>query len=187
MIYKLVRLIVKIIFFPLFRIKVYGINNVPKKGPFILASNHFSNLDPMVLGITCPRMLNYLAKEELFNVPVWGWLLYKLGAFPLKRGKNDIAAFKKSLSILSKGLVLMLFPQGARGSSKTKKGVGVLAKRSEVPIVPVHISNTGSILPPGKKIPCLNKIEVFYKKPLRFNDSVSPQEITETVFGAIRR
>ena len=87
--YKLGKFICSIIFYPLYRIKVVGRNNIPSDGPVIICSNHISNADPPVVGITSKRNIYFLAKEELFKNKVIGGILTRVHAFPIKRGMRD--------------------------------------------------------------------------------------------------
>jgi len=94
----------------LFRLQAKGIEHIPKKGGFILASNHVSYLDPIVLGAISPRKLNFMAKEELFCHPLISWFLSRVGAFPVKRDSADLSALKYALRRLREGKALILFP-----------------------------------------------------------------------------
>lgn len=190
MLYNFLKPIAFLILKFIFRLKIEGGENLPPEGGVILASNHFSNLDPIVLGVSSFRRLNFLAKEELFKGRLGAWFLKKLGAFPLKREKTDFFALKESLQRLKKGEVLVIFPQGRRVSLKNspvRSGVGFLAKTSGVKVVPVKISGTEKILPPGKVFPRLERIRVVFGRPMVFNlsrkDSV--KEISQKIFLAI--
>lgn len=159
--YKFAKTVVAILFFPLYRIKVIGKENVPKQGPVIICSNHISNLDPPVVGITSPRDIYFMAKEELFNKPILGRLLLGIQAFPVKRGLADRNALRKGLKILENGDTLGLFPEGTR--SKTGKlgkplaGAGFFALKSNATIVPC------AIIGPYKPS---KRLTVIYGKPM---------------------
>ncbi len=101
--YKTAKAIVSGIFYPLYRIQVIGKENVPKQGPVIICSNHISNLDPPVVGITSPRDIYFMAKGELFERAFLRKLLYGIHAFPVKRGMKDRNALRKGLGILEEG------------------------------------------------------------------------------------
>ncbi len=135
-----------------FAIQIYfslergGRKNIPKKGPVILASNHRSFLDPFVIGCCVRRPVYFVAKKELFEKRWQGWLLNRLGAFPVKRGESDEESVATAKQILARGDVVVIFPEGTRhrtGSlAKPKRGVGRLALESGAPVVPVAV--TGS-------------------------------------------
>ena len=126
------------------RIKVAGRNNIPNRGGFILASNHLSNIDPVVLGIVCRRRLNYMAKEELFRIPVLSWMIRHYGAFPVRRNTPDFRSIRQAIERLKSGCGLVVFPEGSRGvmqqeNFKIHGGIAFLARRTDVPIVPAYI------------------------------------------------
>ncbi|MGP4107419.1 lysophospholipid acyltransferase family protein [Virgibacillus sp. L01] len=159
--YKFARTVVAIIFFPLFRIKIIGKENVPSNGPVIICSNHISNLDPPVVGITSPRDIFFMAKGELFEKPFLGKLLLGIRAFPVKRGLKDRNALRKGLDILENGETLGLFPEGTRSKTgelgKPLAGAGFFALRSNATIVPCAIIGPYK---PGRKL------TVIYGKPM---------------------
>ncbi|MGG4168500.1 lysophospholipid acyltransferase family protein [Rossellomorea vietnamensis] len=141
--YTFARGLVKSILSPLYRIEVKGLEHFPKDGGVLLCTNHIDNLDPPVVGISAPRPVSFMAKEELFNVPVLGKLLPDLRAFPVKRGMSDREALRKGLKVLKQGDVLGLFPEGTRSKTgqigKGLAGAGFFALRSEAYVVPCAI------------------------------------------------
>lgn len=184
--YQLGRALCSGLFYPTFRVKVYGRENIPKDGGVLLCANHISNFDPVILGITAPRPIHYMAKEELFSVPVLKSLLKHLYAFPVKRGMSDRGALRKGLEILKEGHVLGLFPEGTRSKTgevgKGLAGAGFFALRSDVPVVPCAI--IGSYRP-------FQTIKVVYGKPIDFsemrNNKASAAEVTDTIMDQIKK
>lgn len=169
MIYWIVRFFVRI-FFRLFgRWKVDGLENVPESGPVIIAANHLSMADPPIVGASLPRKGWFMAKEELFK-PGIGWFISKIQAFPIKRGKGDLAALKKSLAILQRGEVLVIFPEGTRQTSgelgPPEIGVGMIALRSGAPVVPARITGTHALLPKGSPLPRVTPVTIRYGRPI---------------------
>ncbi len=140
------------------------------RGPLVLASNHLSYLDPVVLGLLAPRRMNFMAKEELFKNYFFRLLITQLGAFPLKRERGHRSAYEKALAILRGGGVLILFPEGTRARDgklgHLRKGAIRIALRAGVPLVPVVIQGTDKILPRVKGTIRLGKIKVQIGKPL---------------------
>ncbi|MCX7715021.1 MAG: 1-acyl-sn-glycerol-3-phosphate acyltransferase [Clostridia bacterium] len=165
MFYRFVRGLVGIFLLFVFRIKRIGQENVPKTGGAILAVNHKSNWDVVVVSVTCPRMLRFMAKSELFENKLFGGLIRRLGAFPIQRGKGDIGAIKGALSTLNSSHVMLMFPEGkrVRGEAVTdaKAGVAMLATRARVPVIPVYISG---------KYKWMSKITVKYGSPILFDE-----------------
>lgn len=188
MLYELIRTIVRIAMFFVFRIKKVGCENIPKEGGVILAFNHKSNWDPVMAGITCKRHIRFMAKEELFKNPVFGGLIKCLGAFPVHRGSGDVGAIKSSLKILKDGNVMLMFPEGHRIKNnkkvKAKPGVALIAQRAQIPVVPVGISG---------RYAWMHKITVTYGKPISFEeyygqklDSEKIQSLADDVLDNIR-
>lgn len=130
------------LFKALFPLKIHGKENLPDKGPAILCANHISLLDPILLGCISRAHVTFMAKRELFTIPIIGKIIAKLGTFPVNRGQVDRKAIKNSLAELKAGQVFGIFPEGTRKTENKKplKGVGFLAARSKAPVVPVSIS-----------------------------------------------
>lgn len=184
--YQFSKSVVNSILKPLYRIEVTGRENFPDNGGVLLCTNHISNLDPPVVGITCPRPVSFMAKEELFRAPVLKWILPNVKAFPVKRGMSDRGALRTGLALLKEGEVLGLFPEGTR--SKTGKigkglaGAGFFALRSDAKIIPC------AIIGPYKPF---RKLKVVYGKPIDFtehkNEKVSVEAATEIIMDEIRK
>jgi len=149
MFYKFWRTFFRIFLYVFARWRVVGIENVPSEGPLILVSNHVSNWDPVMIGCAMKRQVCYMAKAELFNVPVLGKVLPWLGVFPIKRGQSDIAALRTALEILNNGSVLGMFPEGTRSQTgemqKFKSGVAMLVYKAKCPIVPIALINSKDV------------------------------------------
>jgi 1-acyl-sn-glycerol-3-phosphate acyltransferase len=181
----------------LFRLEVKGREHVPATGPVLIASNHVSVLDPPFVGGASPRELYFLAKEELFRVPVLGRLIAALNSRPVKRDGSDSRALKTALKLLEEERALLVFPEGTRGVEgrlgEGKPGVGMLAVMSGASVVPAHISGTGRALPPGRALPRLAKVRVRFGPPLVFKGAEHDgrkeryREATRDIMGAIAR
>jgi len=155
-------------------LKGIGRENVPKTGPVIIAPNHVSNLDPPAVACTCPRRLNFMAKEELFKVPILGPIIRSLDAFPLKRGEGDMEAIRHAMAQLEKGMTLIVFPEGQRGDGVSiqpmTKGVTMLARKTGAVVVPVGIVGSHKVLPRGQSKPKRGKISIAYGQPFTYSD-----------------
>lgn len=176
MIYWLVKLILKMLLTPIFRFSFENTDSVPESGPVIIASNHKSWIDPVAIGIALKRKINFMAKAELFKYPVFGWLIHKLGAFPVKRGAGDISAVKSSLRILRENRVLGIFVEGTRvkteGIGELKPGVYAIAKLSKSPVILCAIKGSRPLF--KRKLPPIPskiklKFEPFEIDPLQFD------------------
>lgn len=185
MFYKFAKVIVLMIFKLMFKIKVIGKENVPKTGPVIVCSNHISNFDPPVVGITFPRTIHFMAKEELFHNRFLKLLLTKLNAFPVKRGMRDRQALRDGLKVLEDGHTLGLFPEGTRSKDGQLKqglaGAGFFAMRSNATVIPCAIIGT------YKKFTTL---KVIYGKPIEFEslkkEKPNAQEVTNEIMYNIQ-
>jgi 1-acyl-sn-glycerol-3-phosphate acyltransferase len=129
-----------------FGFRVTGAEKFPESGAVIVAVNHASNYDPVLVGLACPRQLAFLAKAELFRNPVLRMLFHRLGAIPLNRGAADSGALHAAVNVLNSGRPLLLFPEGHRSKTgelqEGRRGVGMLSIRSGAPILPVYLSGS---------------------------------------------
>jgi 1-acyl-sn-glycerol-3-phosphate acyltransferase len=128
---------------------IEGRENIPRKGPIILACNHFSVGDPPILTGIVPRRISWMAKQELFQTPVIGWLYNMFGCVPVRRFEADLKALRMSQEVLQRGHVLGMFPEGTRsagrGLKKGEPGTAVIALRTGVPVLPVAIWGTENV------------------------------------------
>jgi 1-acyl-sn-glycerol-3-phosphate acyltransferase len=144
------------------RVRMEGdLDAIPPHGPVIVAANHASNLDPVVIGSTLmPRIgrrLQFLGKKELFAWPVVGWIADHGGVHPVDRSTADVEAYRLAKRILDEGHALFVFPEGTRSPdgalAEARDGVSVLALRTGAPIVPVGVSGSSAVWPRGQKLP----------------------------------
>lgn len=184
--YSFARSIVASVLKPLYRIKIIGSENFPKDGSVLLCSNHIHNFDPLVVGITVQRPVHFMAKEELFNVPVLGGVVKKCNAFPVKRGMSDREALRQGLKVLKGGHVLGLFPEGTRSRNgelgKGLAGAGFFALRSEAAVVPC------AVIGPYKSF---RRLKVVYGKPITMDhlrqEKASAEVVTELIMHEIHK
>ncbi len=134
---------------------------IPRAGPVILASNHISNADPVIIGSWLTpklgRRIHWLGKKEMFEWPIVGWMARNGGVVPVDRAAADVDAFRLAQRILSAGLVLMVFPEGTRSPTGElqvpKDGLAMLALRTNATIVPIGMSNTDRVWKKGSFLP----------------------------------
>lgn len=130
--------------------KIEGAEKLPSLGPVILAVNHVSMWDPVLVGCGLQRQVCYMAKEELFTVPLFGSAIRKCGAFPVKRSQSDTGAIRQALEILKGQQVLGLFPEGTRSKTgemqKGLPGMVLLMDKAKAPIVPIRVYGTQHLL-----------------------------------------
>ena len=152
MLYWIGRTLFQIIFKTVFRLKVSGKENLPLCG-FIIASNHNSLIDPPLVGASLERGVYFLAKKELFDIPIFGNIIKMTHAFPVDRNTPGADFFKKALKLLKSRKILLIFPEGTRKSisgighsaKKINRGVAMLAHKSGVPVVPSKIYNNKNL------------------------------------------
>ncbi len=128
----------------LYKIEYVGLENVPKEGGFILASNHMKALDPLFISLGIKdRQLHFMGKKELFENPITKWALSKVNGFPIVRGGADAEALDYAIRIPKEGHILGIFPEGTRSKdfkpARAKRGVALIAKEAKADILPVSI------------------------------------------------
>ncbi len=170
MFYFLIRGLAVILFKILFRVRCYGVENIPKQDAFILACNHSSYLDPPIVAAACPRVLHFVAKENLFNGPIFGRFLRSLNAFPVKTHSGDLGALRWTIDRLKSGKAILIFPEGGRTpDSKLQpplKGVGFLAVKANVPVVPVFVLGSYQAWSINSKFLHPAKVRVYFGEPI---------------------
>ncbi|MFA5356580.1 MAG: lysophospholipid acyltransferase family protein [Candidatus Omnitrophota bacterium] len=190
MFYRILRFISKVLFTVFLGFKACGVENIPKEGGFILASNHVSYLDPIAVGIACRRKLNYMAKEELFSTPFRSWFFRALNCFPVKRDSADLSAIKEAMRRVKAGEGLLLFPEGSRRFEKGPKepyaGVGFLTAKLDVPVIPAFINGSDKALPAGAKSVRLTGVSVSFGKQIPIERRMPYQDIAKLIMDDIR-
>ena len=160
MVYKIARGAIKLYLLLRFKIKIHGLENLPKDGA-VLAANHYSNWDPLVLAVSCPAPISFMAKAELFSSKIGNWFFSSAGMIPVKRGQADINAIKESIKVLKDKKLLGIFIEGTRvkdgEDSSAKSGVAMLATKAKKPVVPVYIEGS---------FKNFSTINVTYGKPI---------------------
>ncbi len=191
--YQLIRIFLYIFFKIFNRLVVIGGENIPKNGGVIVVANHLSYLDPPVLGVALQRRPTYIAKEGLFHIPFIGGIV-RACCFPVKRDKPQPSIIKEAVTRLKRGGVLVLFPEGHRSAYgeflDVKRGVGMIAGKSAVPVVPTLIKGTDKALPVGAKLIRPAKIRVVFGSPILIGgndtDRVSQEKISREIMERIR-
>jgi 1-acyl-sn-glycerol-3-phosphate acyltransferase len=157
--------------------RVEGAHHVPRRGPVILAANHLALIDPLFIGVACPRQVRFIAKQELFDdttLPKRALtaLLRSFGQLAVDRrpGQSAQEAMDNSLAVLESGEVFGIFPEGTRSPDgrlyRGQTGLAWLALTSAAPVVPVALAGTERILPPGRRVPSLNRVGVRFGAPV---------------------
>ena len=169
---------------------IEGIENIPQDRALVMASNHRSYADPVILTMPMKRPVTYMAKEELFKNKLFGWFITKLGAFPVKRGGGDMQVIDDSVAILKSGRNLVIFPEGTRSKDgrvgKGKTGVALIAAKSGADVLPC------GIIFEGEKLHFRSKLTLRFGKVIPAEeiavDDASPRSLKEVkkhIMGAI--
>lgn len=163
MLYSFLCRLSKLYFKLFYRVSLQGVENVPKQGAIIICSNHISLLDMFLFGPHIyPRKIHFMAKQELFKIPLLSGILNALGAFPVNRGKGDLNSAKTTLKLLNEGKAVGIFPEGTRSNKSKKKvkpkyGAILFALESGAPIVPVGIFSNYRLF---------SRLKVVFGKPI---------------------
>ena len=172
--YAIAHIICRILFKLLFRAHTRGEKNIPGKGPVLIAPNHVSFLDPVAVGAATRRQIHYMARDDLFTIPILGWLMKNLNSFPVKKDRADPRAIKEALQVLKKGGALLVFPEGTRSLDgrllSGEPGIGMLAWHSRAAIIPTAIIGSEKALPVDAKWVKRERITVHFGK------AISPEE-----------
>lgn len=173
--YKFGKMVCTPIFKTLYRYKYINANALPNEGGCILACNHISNSDPVLLGLSVKRRLFFMAKIELFKNKFFGTLIRALGAFPVERGAGDGKAIKTGGDLIKDGEVMTIFIEGGRTKTgelmRPRSGCALVAQQMQVPVVPACITITG------------NPKNIFAKRVIHFGQPLTPQQLGLTPNG----
>lgn len=169
--YHVLKPVAKVVVKVLYRAEYVGVENIPKDGGFIIASNHVSFFDPVIIGAGAARRIHCMAKAELFEKPFLGWFFTHLNAFPVKRGKSDKASVEYAVKAVNEGEVLGIFPEGTRSKDykpgTAKAGVALIAKATGADVLPVSVYSGEKKLSPFKT-----------KVVVRFGEVIKHEELS---------
>lgn len=183
--YQFAKSLVWTVLNPVYRFDIKGLEHFPKSGGVLICTNHIDALDPPVVGITAPRPVHFMAKEELFHAPILKPLLPKINAFPVKRGLSDREALRRAIAILKGGDVMGLFPEGTRSKNgelgKGFSGAGFFALKGDADVVPC------AIIGPYK---AFRRLKVVYGEPIPMqlyrDKKASADEVTAVIMSKIQ-
>jgi len=160
----------------IYRLRIEGEELVPSSGPVLFVSNHQSFLDPVLNGIPIvDRQLTAIARESLFRVRPFAWLMYSYGAIPIRDASGDVGAMKAALAELASGRTVLVYPEGSRSPDGSlgefKRGVGLLVRRAEVTVVPMAVEGATDVWPPSRRWPSLRgRLGVKVGEPIPYGE-----------------
>lgn len=161
-----------------FRGEVSGLENVPRHGPYLLAANHCSHLDPPMLGCQIPHQVRFFARKSLWKPGIPKWWMDHIECIPVDRDGADVGALKKTIAALEAGAVVILFPEGTRSMDgqlqPAKAGVGMIACKARVPVVPARIFGSFEAFGRNAKLPTPHPISYAIGRPLEPADYDDP-------------
>ena len=164
-----------------FRGRIYGVENVPKSGPIVVVSNHASYFDPPIIANCVRRPVAYMAKEELFEVPVLAQAIKLYGAYPVSRGSADRNTIRAALEYLESGWAVGVFLQGTRTPdgkvTDPKRGAALLAAKAKAPFLPVSLWGSEKILQKGSAIPRAVPLTIRIGKLIDAPSSTNKEEL----------
>ncbi|WP_432495109.1 lysophospholipid acyltransferase family protein [Kineococcus auxinigenes] len=199
------RLVAEPVLTPVLRPWVRGLENVPATGPAILASNHLSLADAVLLPTVLPRRITFIAKAEMFTGAgvrgrLFGGLLRRVGQLPVDRsgGAASSAAIDGAVEVLRRGELFGIYPEGTRSPDgrlhRGRTGVARIALRSGAPVLPVAMVGTGELMPRGRALPRVRRVGIVIGEPMdlsrfagRADDQFVVRSVTDEVMAAIQR
>ena len=189
LLYRSVRDIVRVAFRLAGRTTVIGYDHIPPTGGVNVACNHVSYLDPPLVGSTIRRECTFMARLDLWDRPLMGKLISRLNAFPVKRDSADRAAIRQAVSMLERGLVLVLFPEGTRSPDgllqRPHPGLALIVQKARVPVIPTAVVGPETMLPVGSRRLRRARLKVAFGPAVEFGAEATRDEILETVMDRI--
>lgn len=187
------RLICWVLFTLLGPFRPVGRRNIPSRGGLLILANHRADVDPIVVQLACPRPIYYMAKSELFAIPVLGWVMRCFRSFPVKRGEPDRSSIKRAVAYTHRGQATCLFPEGQLSESgqlqELKPGAALIVRMAGVPVICCGVKNTERILPYGKLLPrpALCWVTCSWGEPRTFDRHSTTEEILDWANAELRR
>lgn len=162
-----------------FRGEVVGTENFPRTGPFLIASNHASHLDPPLVGSQIAKQMRFFARRSLWDNRLVGWWLTRVESIPVERDSGDVGAIKRVLQALKEDRAVVLFPEGTRSKDgelqKPKAGVGMMACKSGVPVVPCRVYDSFEAFGRGSWLPRFGTpVTIVYGRPITAGEYDDP-------------
>lgn len=184
--------IIRVYFIITARLTIQRHSPIPRSG-YVLASNHRSFLDPLIIGCTLRRRIHYFARSSLWAIAPIRWTLNLFGGIPVDRDKPQAATVSHTVTVLREGRVLLMFPEGTRTRSgrlgRFREGPALVARRAKVPVLPIYLHRSESHWPRGAPLPIpgRGKVRVIFGPPMRPNSQLSPRQQDEELSQRIEQ
>jgi 1-acyl-sn-glycerol-3-phosphate acyltransferase len=186
------KLCCRILFWLLGPITSRGAYRVPKTGPVLILANHLSDVDPIVVQVAAPRPVHFMAKSELFDMPVIGALIRLYQAFPVKRGEPDRASMRHAIELLKMGEAVSIFPEGQLSEDaelqELKPGIALIVRQAATPVICCGIRNSQKVMPYGRLTPRFSwtRVYVEWGEVREFSKESTTEEIMEWATQQLR-
>ncbi len=178
--YRYLHVTCRLAFAGLFHFRCTGRENEPASGGALVLSNHQSMFDPVLVGVTLQRRLNYMARETLFDFAPFRWLIQSLDAIPIDREGLGLSGLKETLKRAKRGEMVLIFPEGTRSPdgevAPLKPGFSALARRARVPLLPIGIDGAYQAWPRDHAFPGLSTIHVHVGEPIPAEEAAAADE-----------
>ncbi len=175
-----------------YRIRVHGLENYPDQGRMLVCSNHQSFLDPVILGVICPKPINYLGRKTLFRFAPFGWFLSWNDTIPIDRDASGIGGMKETMRRIKRGESVLMFPEGTRSPDGEFKsimsGFCVMAKRTKATLMPIGFEGAYQSYSRNMILPRLGRIHAVMGEPIHFDEygELSDEDLTKMLEARIR-
>jgi 1-acyl-sn-glycerol-3-phosphate acyltransferase len=186
------KLFCRILFWILGPITSRGSYRVPRNGPILILSNHLADVDPIVVQVSCPRPVHFMAKSELFDMKILGRVIRAFQAFPVKRGEPDRASMRHAIDLLKMGEAVSVFPEGQLSEDgelqELKSGVALIIRQASTPVICCGIRNSNKVMPYGTTKPRISggRVYVEWGEVREFTKESSTEDIIEWATQQLR-
>ena len=189
MIYRFSQLFFRLIFRLYFRWEIVGGEHLTRTGGGLLVCNHVSFLDPPLAGTPWPRPIHYLAREDLFQIPILSWWMRHCHVVPTRRGPGSLYSLRRVIQLVKAGEIVLVFPEGTRSQTgqlqDPRGGVGFLIKMTGAPVYPCAIDGAFEAWPREARIPYPRKIRVLYGPPVTLPTDLSAEELSRRALALV--
>jgi 1-acyl-sn-glycerol-3-phosphate acyltransferase len=185
--WRLCQWTIRLLGIPFWQLRGIGMGNIPREGGALLVANHQSFLDPPLVAAFLPREMHFMARRSLFKNPLFRALIVSCNAFPIERDSADVKGVRSAIERLGAGNLLLVFPEGTRTLNgevgEMKPGVGILADRAAVPVVPVLIDGAHAAWPKGALLPRFGRIRIVFGRPFKLDarDASAGEKIRQAI------